>query len=100
MQYAYFITLIVLCQWVIIISIMTKDIGSLSNKICKRVKFERVKRNLSQEQLAELADLNRNTISNLERETYSPSIETVEKLAAAFDMDVLEFIDVSKISLF
>lgn len=79
---------------------MNKDIGSLSNKICKRVKFERIKRNLTQEQLAELADLNRNTISNLEREEYSPTIETVEKLATAFGMDVLEFIDVSKISLF
>ena len=89
-----------MCQKTIIIDIMNKEDCSLSSKICKRVKFERMKRNLSQEQLAELADLGRNTIGNIERGESSPSIETLEKLAAAFGMDVLEFIDVSKISLF
>lgn len=79
---------------------MNKDMGNLSNKICKRVKFERMKRNLTQEQLAELADLGRNTVSNIERGESSPSIETLEKLSKAFGMDVLEFIDVTNISLF
>ena len=79
---------------------MNKEKDSLSNKMCKRVKFERMKRNLTQEQLAELADLNRNTISNIECGISSPTIDTLEKLAAAFEMDVLEFIDVSNISLF
>lgn len=79
---------------------MNNECSNLSDKICKRVKFERMKRNLTQEKLAELADLNRNTISNIECGLSSPTIETVEKIAAAFGIDVLEFIDVSKISLF
>ena len=59
-----------------------------------------MKRNLTQEQLAELANVGRNTVSNIERGESSPSIETLEKLAKAFEMDVLEFIDISNISLF
>lgn len=51
----------------------------INKKICLKIKTERIKRNLSQEQLAELANLNRNTIGKIEREAVSPTIETVEK---------------------
>jgi transcriptional regulator with XRE-family HTH domain len=64
-----------------------------------RIKFERIKRNLSQEQLAELADLNRNTIGNIERGIASPTVDTLEKLAKAFDMSVLDLMDVTNITL-
>lgn len=48
-------------------------------KICLKKQIERIKRNLSQEQLAELANLNRNTIGKIEREEVSPTIETLKK---------------------
>jgi transcriptional regulator with XRE-family HTH domain len=73
--------------------------SELNTKICLRIKFERIKRNLSQEQLAELAELNRNTIGNIERGIASPTVNTLEKLAKAFNMGVLELIDVSNITL-
>ena len=78
---------------------MSKTKSELTNKICLRIKFERIKRNWSQEQLAEFADLNRNTIGNLDRGIASPTVETLEKLAKAFDMTFLDLIDVSKIEL-
>lgn len=62
-------------------------------------KIERIKRNLSQEQLAELANLNRNTIGKIEREEVSPTIETVEKIAEAFNMTFLELVNVEKVEL-
>ena len=62
-------------------------------------KIERIKRNLSQEQLAELANLNRNTIEKIEREAVSPTIETVEKIAEAFNMTFLELVNIEKVEL-
>ena len=78
---------------------MNRQKSELNTKICLRIKFERIKRNLSQEQLAELADLNRNTIGNIERGIASPTIDTLEKLSNAFGMDVLDLMNVSNISL-
>ena len=79
--------------------IMNSSKSDLNNKICLKIKIERIKRNLSQEQLAEIADLNRNTIGNIERGLASPTIETLEKLANAFEMSVIELIDTSNIKL-
>ena len=78
---------------------MNKVKSELNSKICLRIKFERIKRSLSQEQLAEIADLNRNTIGNIERGLASPTVDTLEKLAKAFNMNVLDLMDVSNISL-
>ena len=78
---------------------MNSSKSDLNNKICLKIKIERIKRNLSQEQLAEIADLNRNTIGNIERGLASPTIETLEKLANAFEMSVIELIDISNIKL-
>lgn len=61
--------------------------------------MERLKRNLSQEKLAELADLNKNSIGAIERGTGSPTLETIGMIAKAFDMEITELIDVSKVNL-
>ena len=73
---------------------MNSSKSELNIKICKRIK-----RNLSQEQLAELAELNRNTIGNIERGIASPTVDTLEKLSKAFDMGVLDLMDVTNITL-
>lgn len=80
------------CQSPIIIVMINK-------KICLKIQIERIKRNLSQEQLAELANLNRNTIGKIEREEVSPTIETVEKKTEAFNMTFLELVNVEKVEL-
>ena len=48
---------------------------------------------LSQERLAEFAGLDRNYIGKLEREESSPTLETVEALALALQIDVKQLID-------
>lgn len=78
---------------------MSNRMDSINNKICKKIRLERLKRNISQEQLAEIADLNRNTIGNIEREIASPTIDTIEKIAKAFGMSFLELVDVTKFEL-
>jgi len=78
---------------------MNNNRSDLNNKICLRIKFERIKRHLSQEQLAEIADLNRNTIGNIERGLASPTIDTLEKLAKVFEMSVIDLMNVDNITL-
>ena len=60
------------------------------NKIGLKIKIERVKRGLSQEQLAELADLSRPTIGAIEREQKSPTFNTLEAIAKAFEISIQE----------
>ena len=77
----------------------TKSISEFSKKICLKVQLERQKRRLSQEQLALMAGLNRNTVGKLERGESSPSIDTIEKIAKVFGMSFNELTDVSKVEL-
>jgi transcriptional regulator with XRE-family HTH domain len=76
-----------------------KSSGVLNKKIGLKIMLERRKRTLSQEQLAELTDLSRNTIGQLERGETSPSIDTIERIANAFGMTFQELTDVTKIDL-
>lgn len=74
-------------------------LSTLSSRICLKIKLERMKRNISQDELASAAGLNRNTIGKLERMETSPTIETIEKIAKVFDIDFLELVDTSKVDL-
>lgn len=78
---------------------MNNKLGELTNKFGKKLKMERKKTNLSQFALAELSDLNKNSIGVIERAENSPTLETIEKLANALNMPVTELIDVSKVDL-
>lgn len=91
--------LIKLCQPPKIIGMKNNTNSKINKKICLKVKFERIKRGLSQEQLAELADLNKNTIGNIERSEGSPTIDTLERIAKAFNMEFIELVDTSKVDL-
>ena len=48
-------------------------------------------RNLSQEELADRAGINRNYVGMLEREQHAATIDMLEKLAAVLDADPVEF---------
>lgn len=78
---------------------MNNEFSVISDKICLKIKFERIKRNLSQEQLAFKANVNKNTIWKIETGKVSPTIETLGKIANALEMEFSELIDVSKINL-
>jgi len=78
---------------------MTNLNGSANKKIALKIKLERTKRNLSQEGLANISGLNKNTIGKIERSEISPTIDTLEKIANALNMEFIELVDVSKFDL-
>lgn len=58
----------------------------------RNLKALRKARNLSQEELALRAELDRTYISSLERCIYSPSIDTVDKLANILGVEAAELL--------
>ena len=60
---------------------------SLSKKFGMRVRFERMKRDWSQEQLADLAGIGRTTITAIERNISSPTLDIVEKISKALEYE-------------
>lgn len=56
------------------------------------VKRYRLAANLSQEKLAELAGLHRTYISSIEREKRNISIENIEQIAHALDVDAYKLL--------
>lgn len=56
------------------------------------LKQQRHKKSLSQEELAELSDLHRTYISAVERGVKNISIDNMEKLANALNMDLIELL--------
>ncbi len=78
---------------------MNDDYNSLSKKIGKKIKLERIKRDISQENLALEANLDRNTIWKIESGRVSPTVDSLEKIAKALGMDFAALTDVSKVDL-
>lgn len=56
--------------------------------VINRVKELREKANLSQEKLAEMLNVSRQTINAIERSKYNPSLELALKLAILFNLSV------------
>ncbi len=71
----------------------------INEKIRLKVKFERQKKGLSQEELAFKAELSRNAIWKIESGRVSPTIATLEKIAQALDIDFATLTDVTKVDL-
>lgn len=63
---------------------------SLKQKFARKIKLERAKRDWSQEGLALSSDVSRNVIGQIERAEISTTLDTIEKLAAAFNVDPKE----------
>ena len=60
-----------------------RGVGDLQISFGQVVKAERQSRGLSQERLADLADLDRTYIQRLEKGQYNPGLDTIEALARA-----------------
>ena len=58
----------------------------------KRLRDFRKQRGLSQEKLAEAADLNTTFVGSIERGQANPTLDTLCKLANALDIDVLDLL--------
>lgn len=78
---------------------MNADYNMINDKICLKVKFERLKKGLSQEELAFQAGVNKNTIWKIETGKVSPTVETLAKIAEALGIDFSTLTDVSKVDL-
>ncbi len=62
-------------------------------KLGSKVRYERVKKNLSQEELAELANLNMRSISMIERGVTDVKFTTLTKIAEALRVETTVLID-------
>ncbi len=67
--------------------------SQLMNKLGLKIRIERKKRQLSQEKLAELADLNRNFIGMVERGETNITVKNLESIANAFDIEIKSLFD-------
>ena len=75
-----------ICQGYIIIYIMTNRRCDLSNKICQKIRLERLKRKLTQEQLAEKLDVSPNHISVIETGGKFVTYKMLEKMISIFNV--------------
>jgi transcriptional regulator with XRE-family HTH domain len=65
-------------------------IRSISKTLGVNIRSARVKAGLSQEQLAEKADLSRNYIGNVERAEYKITVETLARIAKALNLSACD----------
>ena len=68
------------------------NISTLARKFATRVRFDRIKRKYSQEKLAELAGIGRSTLTQIEAQTSSPTLDIVEKIASALGFEPYELL--------
>ncbi|MBR1425659.1 helix-turn-helix transcriptional regulator [bacterium] len=68
------------------------NISTLAKKFAIRVLFERTKKKYSQERLAELAGIGRSTLTQIEAQASSPTLDVVEKLANALGFEPYELL--------
>jgi transcriptional regulator with XRE-family HTH domain len=69
-----------------------KDSHTLNSKICNRIKELRIKKGLTQDQLAERSGFTKSYLSQIENHKKEPPISTLNKIAYALELDVLELI--------
>lgn len=63
----------------------------LRETVAKNLRRLRQAKGLSQEELADRADINRNYVGMLEREQHAATIDMLEKLAETLEADPAEF---------
>ena len=78
---------------------MTSKSDKISAKIGLKIVLERTKRKLSQEKLAELSDLSKTALGAIERGTSSPSIDTLDRIASALEIELSELVKVKSVDL-
>jgi transcriptional regulator with XRE-family HTH domain len=59
----------------------------LKQTVAKNIRVLRLARGYTQEELSELAGINRNYTGMIEREERSPTVDTLEKIAKALAID-------------
>ena len=78
---------------------MNNKISEINRKIGIIIRITRLDKKISQEKLAEFADLNKNTIGSIERGEISPTIETLYKIATALEIELHDLVNITKINI-
>ena len=74
------------------ITMSKNDVPQLRNILSERIKTLRKAENLTQEQLAESAELSWNFIANIETKAKTPGLETLVKIANALGVEASELL--------
>lgn len=69
-------------------------VPSARQRVAANLKRLRTERGLSQERMAELADFHRTYVSQLERCVTNISIDGLERIAQALDVDVVDLLTI------
>ncbi|MGO9237044.1 MAG: helix-turn-helix domain-containing protein [Methylocella sp.] len=64
---------------------------TLRERVARNLRMLRRAKGLSQEELADRAEINRNYVGMLEREEHAATVDMLEKLAEALEVDPIEF---------
>ncbi|HEY8031419.1 MAG TPA: helix-turn-helix transcriptional regulator [Methylocella sp.] len=64
---------------------------TLRERVARNLRMLRQAKGLSQEELADRADINRNYVGMLEREEHAATVDMLEKLADVLEVDPIEF---------
>jgi transcriptional regulator with XRE-family HTH domain len=59
--------------------------------VARNLRILRKQKGLSQEELADSAGINRNYVGQIEREEKSPTVDILEKLAIALEVNAVDF---------
>ena len=78
---------------------MTNKIDRVSKKIGLKIKLLRNKIGISQEELGYRAEVSKQQIGLIERGESSPTIDTLDQIAHALEITLVDLVDVSKIDL-
>lgn len=70
----------------------------LKQTVAKNIRVLRLARGYTQEELSELAGINRNYTGMIEREERSPTIDTLEKIAKALAIDPVILLETGAVS--
>nr|WP_290222511.1 helix-turn-helix transcriptional regulator [Trichocoleus desertorum] len=69
---------------------MTQNEQEIRQRFGKAIRRRRRELDISQEKLAELAELHRTYISNLERGDANPTLDIINRLAKALDISIAQ----------
>jgi transcriptional regulator with XRE-family HTH domain len=64
---------------------------TLRERVARNLRMLRHAKGLSQEELADRANINRNYVGMLEREEHAATVDMLEKLADVLEVDPIEF---------
>jgi transcriptional regulator with XRE-family HTH domain len=70
--------------------------ASLKTRFGNKLKSLRTQKRLTQEQLADAAELSIESISNMERGIFGPRFNNLEKIAAALNVEVVRLFEFQK----